>query len=72
MMYYIKKEVKTMKKNKIYIFIAGLFAAFFSACSEDDLSSESVITEAQRVENDFDRWISIIVWRILSPIVTIT
>lgn len=50
MMYYIKKEVKTMKKNKIYIFIAVLFAAFFSACSEDDLSSESVITEAQRVE----------------------
>ena len=46
-----------MKKNKIYIFIAVLFAAFFSACSEDDLSSESVITEAQRVENDFDRWI---------------
>ena len=79
MMYYIKKEVKTMKKNKIYIFIAVLFAAFFSACSEDDLSSESVITEAQRVENDFDRWIVKnyvtpynIVWRILSPIVTIT
>lgn len=46
-----------MKKNKFYIFIVVLFAGFFSACSEDDLSNESVITEAQRKENDFDRWI---------------
>ena len=46
-----------MKKNKIYIFIVVLFAALFVSCSEDDLNSESVITEAQRVENDFDRWI---------------
>ena len=46
-----------MKKNKIYIFIDVLFAALFVSCSEDDLNSESVITEAQRVENDFDRWI---------------
>lgn len=46
-----------MKKSKIYIFIVVLFAAFFSACSEDELSSQSVITEAQRKENDFDRWI---------------
>lgn len=46
-----------MKKNKFYIFIVVLFAGFFSACSEDDLSSESVITEAQRKENEFDRWI---------------
>lgn len=29
MMYYIKKEVKTMKENKIYIFIAVLFAHSF-------------------------------------------
>lgn len=46
-----------MKKNKINIFIVVLFAAFFSACSEVELSSESVINEAQRTENDFDRWI---------------
>lgn len=46
-----------MKKYIIYIFVAILFATLFSACAEDGLSNDSVITEAQRKQNDFDRWI---------------
>lgn len=34
-----------------------LFPAVLAACSEDDLSSTSVIQPPQVVQNDFDRWL---------------
>lgn len=45
-----------MKKNTIFLLV--MLAVFsFSACSEDDLSSTSVIKNTQKTENAFDRWI---------------
>lgn len=46
-----------MKKNLIYLLLLFLFPTVFIACSDDDLSSTSVIQKPQVVENDFDRWI---------------
>ena len=46
-----------MKKYIFSILTASLFALGFTACSEDDLDSKSVITDSQREENEFDRWI---------------
>ena len=46
-----------MKKNLIYLLSLLLFCAAFTACSEDDLDSTSVIREPQVVKNDFDRWL---------------
>ena len=46
-----------MKKNLIYFLVLLLFPAVLAACSEDDLSSTSVIQPPQVVQNDFDRWL---------------
>lgn len=46
-----------MKKYIFSILTASLFALGFTACSEDELDSKSVITDSQREENEFDRWI---------------
>lgn len=46
-----------MKKNIIYLLLM-LVVVSFSACSEDDLSSTSVIKDSQQTENGFDRWIA--------------
>lgn len=35
-----------------------MVAVSFSACSEDDLNSTSVIKDSQQTENGFDRWIT--------------
>lgn len=50
-----------MKKYPILYALLALATTCFglSACSEDDLDPESVITvSGQRVENDFDRWLT--------------
>ena len=46
-----------MKKNLIYFLVLLLFPAVLAACSEDDLSSTSVLQPPQVVHNDFDRWL---------------
>ena len=46
-----------MKKNLIYFLVLLLFPAVLAACSEDDLSSTSVIQPPHVVQNDFDRWL---------------
>lgn len=46
-----------MKKNIIYLLLI-MIAVSFSACSEDDLNSTSVIKDSQQTENGFDRWIT--------------
>lgn len=46
-----------MKKNIIYLLLM-MVAVSFSACSEDDLNSTSVIKDSQQTENGFDRWIT--------------
>lgn len=46
-----------MKKNRIYSLFMLLAIITFSACSEDELSSTSVIKDSQYEENEFDRWI---------------
>ena len=46
-----------MKKNLIYFLVLLLFPAVLAACSEDALSSTSVIQPPQVVQNDFDRWL---------------
>lgn len=46
-----------MKKNIIYLLLM-MVAISFSACSEDDLNSTSVIKDSQQTENGFDRWIT--------------
>jgi hypothetical protein len=50
-----------MKKNLIYSTIMLLAASFtFTACSEDELSSVSVIVadKSSAPENDLDRWLT--------------
>lgn len=46
-----------MKKNIIYLLLL-LVTVSFSACSEDELSSTSVIKDSHQTENAFDRWIT--------------
>lgn len=47
-----------MKKNLIYLlFSVMLLTAVSTACSEDDLSSTSVVRTSITEENDFDRWL---------------
>lgn len=47
-----------MKKNILFTFFALLaVCSAFTACSEDELSSTSVIKGSQKKENEFDRWI---------------
>lgn len=47
-----------MKKNLILLLALAFGAMFFAGCSEDDLSSTSVVKDDPTVENDFDRWIT--------------
>jgi substrate import-associated zinc metallohydrolase lipoprotein len=46
-----------MKKSLTYILVV-LMATCFYACSEDSLSSESVIKVDQRKQNEFDLWLA--------------
>lgn len=47
-----------MRKNYIFhILTLFVFSLIFISCSEDDLSSTSVIKDSQREENEFDKWI---------------
>lgn len=47
-----------MRKDYIFhILTLFVFSLSFISCSEDDLSSTSVIKDSQREENDFDKWI---------------
>jgi len=49
-----------MKKNLLYSFILmGTMAVAFVACSEDDLSSQSVISPTLTEETDFDKWLRV-------------
>lgn len=46
-----------MKKYIVNIFAVCLLTIGCISCSEDDLSSASVIVDSQKEENEFDRWI---------------
>lgn len=46
-----------MKKNILYIVPLMLLPLFFSACSSDEIESESVITVDNYRKNAFDRWL---------------
>ena len=46
-----------MKKILLYLFVAAMTSAAFISCSKDELSSTSVIKDAQTEQNAFDRWI---------------
>lgn len=46
-----------MKKYIYYILCLGLFIAMQFSCSEDDLSSTSVIPDDKSEKNEFDKWI---------------
>lgn len=46
-----------MKKIAIYLFALLLSVPAFVSCSEEELSSESVIVDKQTVKNDFDKWL---------------
>lgn len=46
-----------MKKYIANIFVVCLLTTGCISCSEDDLSSTSVIVDSQKEENEFDRWI---------------
>ncbi len=46
-----------MKKNIIFTMLFAAAGLMFSACSEDELSSESVITVDQREKTDLDNWL---------------
>lgn len=48
-----------MKKNLIYLlFSVMLFAAALTGCSEDELSTTSVVRSTITEENDLDRWLT--------------
>jgi len=47
-----------MKKYFIYMLAAVCIAPFMTSCSEDDLSSESVITTDKVDETEFDKWLN--------------
>jgi substrate import-associated zinc metallohydrolase lipoprotein len=46
-----------MKKILLYLFVAAIASAAFISCSKEELSSTSVIKDAQVEQNEFDRWI---------------
>ena len=46
-----------MKKNIIYSLVLAGAALSFSACSEDDLSEQSVITLDEQEQTEFDKWL---------------
>ena len=51
-----------MKKNIFYSLLLACVAMSFSACSEDELSSESVITSDSgnnSTKTDFDKWLTV-------------
>lgn len=46
-----------MKKNILALSLLAAVAAGFTSCSEDDLSSESVIKRSTTTETAFDKWL---------------
>lgn len=46
-----------MKKNILALSLLAAVAAGFTACSEDDLSAESVIKPSKTAETAFDKWL---------------
>ena len=48
-----------MKKYILYALFAVATGTTFVSCSEDELSSESVITADKKQENDFDKWLKV-------------
>ena len=48
-----------MKKYILYALFAVAVGTAFVSCSEDELSSESVITADKKQENDFDKWLKV-------------
>ena len=46
-----------MKKNILALWLLAAVAAGFTSCSEDDLSSESVIKRSTTTETAFDKWL---------------
>ncbi len=48
-----------MKKYIVYSLMFALAAGSFTACSNDDLDSKSVIVTTQTNQNDFDKWLDV-------------
>ena len=48
-----------MMKRFIYIISIACTAGLLTACSEDDLNSQSVIAVGTTVENDLDKWLNV-------------
>ncbi|MCD7899101.1 MAG: putative zinc-binding metallopeptidase [Bacteroides sp.] len=47
-----------MKRKILYIILSVMLVGFtFSACSEDSLSSTSVVIDSTNEQNEFDRWL---------------
>lgn len=46
-----------MNKYIVYSLLAACTLTAFNSCSDDDLSSTSVITGKKRTQNDFDKWL---------------
>ncbi len=48
-----------MKKYLLYAMFSVVVGSSFMSCSEDELSSESVITADKKQVNDFDKWLRV-------------
>lgn len=46
-----------MNKYIVYSLLAACTLTAFTSCSDDDLSSTSVITSKNRTQNEFDKWL---------------